>query len=451
MSKVVRSSKYRHVFGTAEKPENCFNGIKLSKNAWDTNYVAVNPLFIAACWQTGGGGAVGVIPLKNTGKLGEIPLISGHKGPVLDVAFSPFNDHILATASEDCTVKVWQIPEGGLTQDTTEAVQVLNGHSRKAGTVTFHPSANNILATSALDYKVKLWDIETGTEKFNVDHHAGIIQSVEWNGDGSQLATFCKDKKLRIVDPRSNAVAGEVEAHAGVKGGRCVWLTGAPGGEKVFTVGFSKTSERTFAIWDPKNLKEPLKAEGIDQAAGIIMPFWDAGSNCLYLAGKGDGSIRYYEVVDDNKIIYFLSQYGSNQPQQGMAAMPKRGVNVSNTEIMRFYKAMATIIEPISFTVPRKSDIFQEDLFPEAPGSEPALSAAEWVAGASAGPKLRSLAPGFVEKPQAAATNFVKAADAPAKLSADELASENDKLKKRVAYLEAELAKKDAQIKDLQK
>jgi len=448
MSKVVRSSKYRHVFGTPAKVEEQYHNIKLSKNAWDTNYVAVNPLFLAACWQTGGGGAVGVIPLKTTGKLGEIPTISGHKGPVLDVAFHPFNDYILATASEDCTVKVWQIPEGGLTKDMTDAVQVLNGHSRKAGTVTFHPSANNILATSALDYKVKLWDIETGTEKFSVDHHAGIIQSVEFNNDGSQLATFCKDKKLRIIDPRNNTVAGEVEAHAGVKGGRATWLGDK---EKIFTVGFSKTSERTFAIWDPKNLKEPLKAEGIDQAAGIIMPFYDAGSSVLFLAGKGDGSIRYFEIVDDNKVIYFLSQYGSNQPQQGMAAMPKRGVNVSTNEIMRLYKAMATVIEPISFTVPRKSDVFQEDLFPDAPSNEPALSAAEWVSGTNAAPKLRSLAPSFVEKPASAAVNFVKAEAPAAKLSAAELEAENEKLTKRVAYLEAELAKKDAQIKDLQK
>jgi len=179
------------------------------------------------------------------------------------------------------------------------------------------------------------------------------------------------------------------------------------------------------------------------------MPFYDAGSSVLFLAGKGDGSIRYYEIVDDNKLIYFLSQYGSTTPQQGMAAMPKRGVNVSATEIMRLYKAMATVIEPISFTVPRKSDVFQEDLFPAAPSNEPALSASEWVGGANAAPKLRSLAPGFVEKPAAAPTNFVKA-EAPVKLSADELEAENDKLKKRVAFLEAELVKKDAQIKDLQ-
>jgi len=448
MSKIVRSSKYRHVFGTAAKPDESYSNIKLTKNAWDSNYLAVNPSYLAICWQTGGGGAVGIIPQKTTGKLGETPTFNGHKGPVLDVAFHPFNDSILATASEDCLVKIWQIPEGGLTKDSSDAVQVLSGHGRKAGSVNFHPTANNILATSALDFKVKVWDIEHGTEKCNVDGHGGIIQSVEWNIDGSLISTFSKDKKLRVIDPRSATVVSEVEAHAGIKGGRATWLSDKG---KIFSVGFSKTSERRFAIWDPKNMKEPLTEQGIDQSAGICMPFYDASTSVLFLAGKGDGNIRYFEIVDDNKLIYFLSQYSSTVPQQGMAVLPKRGVNVSNNEIMRLYKATQDKVEPISFTVPRKSDIFQEDLFPDAPSNEYALTADEWASGQNAHPKTRSMAPGFVEKAAVAPIAFAKKEENPAQsMSADELRSEHAKLSARVAYLEAEVAKRDAQIKALE-
>ena len=42
--------------------------------------------------------------------------MAGHKGPVLDVAFCPHNDNVIASGSEDCCVKVWQIPDGGLTR-----------------------------------------------------------------------------------------------------------------------------------------------------------------------------------------------------------------------------------------------------------------------------------------------------------------------------------------------
>lgn len=207
MSKVVRQSKFRHVFGTPAKPEKCYNNIALSKNAWDSNYIAVNPTYLALCWSTGGGGAAGVIPLGTTGKLdGKVFLFDGHSGPVLDVEFSPFNDSLLATASDDTTVKIWQIPEGGLTANTQDAVQVLKGHGRKVGSVNFNPVAENVLATSGIDYRVKVWDIEKGDELFNVDGHTNIIQSVQWNYDGSQIVTFCKDKKLRIIDPRTGSI-----------------------------------------------------------------------------------------------------------------------------------------------------------------------------------------------------------------------------------------------------
>ena len=49
-----------------------------------------------------GGGAFAVIPLGERGKLPDlIPLFKGHSGPVLDTEFNPFNDSVLASASED--------------------------------------------------------------------------------------------------------------------------------------------------------------------------------------------------------------------------------------------------------------------------------------------------------------------------------------------------------------
>jgi WD40 repeat protein len=33
-------------------------------------------------------------------------LVGGHKGPVLDIAWCPHNDNVIASGSEDCVVKV---------------------------------------------------------------------------------------------------------------------------------------------------------------------------------------------------------------------------------------------------------------------------------------------------------------------------------------------------------
>lgn len=34
------------------------------------------------------------------------PTVCGHAGPVLDVQWCPHDDNVIASASEDCTVKV---------------------------------------------------------------------------------------------------------------------------------------------------------------------------------------------------------------------------------------------------------------------------------------------------------------------------------------------------------
>lgn len=73
--------------------------------------------------------------------------------------------------------------------------------------------------------------------------------------------------------------------------------------------------------------------------------------------------------------------------------MPKRGLNTSHCEIFKFYKLHTTrsLCEPISMIVPRKSDQFHDDLYPDTVAPRPALTALEWKGGLNAPPILMSL------------------------------------------------------------
>lgn len=54
---------------------------------------------------------------------------------------------------------------------------------------------------------------------------------------------------------------------------------------------------------------------------------------------------------------------------------------------MRAYKTVNdAYIEPISFVVPRRAEVFQADIYPPAVGSKPGVSGAQWLAGKTALP-----------------------------------------------------------------
>jgi len=329
MSRFVRSSKFRHVFGAVAKKEECYDDLRITRAAWDSNYAAASPLYFAVLYESGGGGSFIVLPYSQSGKVDpKSPQVTGHKGVVLDIDFNPFNDSLIASVSEDGTAKIWGIPEGGLKENMVEPLQTLSGHKRKVGSAKFSPTANNILATTSTDYSVKIWDIEKGKDVLSVDgQHADIIQSADWNRNGSLIATSSKDKKIRVVDPRQRKIAQEVEGHQGIKGSRVIYL----GSDKLFSCGFSKNSEREYAIWDARNLGNKLTANTcVDSASGLLMPFYDEDTKVLFLGGKGDGNIRYYEIVDDATGIYYLTEFKSATPQRGLCMVPKRAVNTGS-------------------------------------------------------------------------------------------------------------------------
>jgi coronin-1B/1C/6 len=438
MSRFVRSSKFRHVFGKAEKAELSYADLKISRTAWDSNKVYGNASFVATIWEAQGGGSFAVLPATSYGKIGpSLPLYSGHKSGVLDLSFSPFNDGIIASGSEDGYAKIWEIPEGGLKETQRNELQNLLGHKRKVGTVDFHPVAENVLATSSADYTVKLWDITTGQAKVTVGGHLDLIQSFAWSYNGSQFATSSKDKHCRVFDPRSGNEIAKIAAHTGTKGARVTFL-----GEKelLFTCGFSRMSERQLAVWDPRNPAKALKTQNIDTSSGQLIPIYDNDTSIIFLGGKGDGNIRYYEITGDDQIVHFISDFKTNVATLGLNVLPKYCCDIAGCEVVRMLKGHTNGIMPISFTVPRKSDLFQDDLYPETPGQEPALTGDQWFSGQDAAPKKISLETGFKPKARSQPVQIAKVEEKKP-LTLTELQQENERLSKRVSYLESELRK----------
>ncbi|XP_027129121.1 coronin-1C-A isoform X1 [Larimichthys crocea] len=393
--RVVRQSKFRHVFGQAVKNDQCYDDIRVSRVTWDSALCSVNPKFVALIVDASGGGAFLVLPLHKTGRIDKsYPTVCGHTGPVLDIDWCPHNDQVIASGSEDCTVMVWQIPENGLVTAMSEPVVVLEGHSKRVGIITWHPTARNVLLSAGCDNQIIIWNVGTGEAMITLeDMHPDVIYSVCWNRNGSLICTSCKDKAVRVIDPRKEMIVAEKEkAHEGARPMRAIFLSDG----NILTTGFSRMSERQLSLWNMQNMEEPMTVNEMDTSNGVLLPFYDPDTNVVYLCGKGDSSIRYFEITDEAPYVHFLNTFATKEPQRGMGYMPKRGLDVNKCEIARFYKLHERKCEPVVMTVPRKSDLFQDDLYPDTAGPDPALEAEEWFEGKNGDPILISLKNGYV-------------------------------------------------------
>uniref|UniRef100_A0A7S4NIX0 Anaphase-promoting complex subunit 4 WD40 domain-containing protein n=1 Tax=Guillardia theta TaxID=55529 RepID=A0A7S4NIX0_GUITH len=86
-------------------------------------------------------------------KVGEL---RGHESRVFSCCFSPVDETLLATCSEDNTCRVWDIAH-------CEQLKILRGHAEAIYAVSWSPDGRSVL-TAGSDGEIKIWDWRKGKE-----------------------------------------------------------------------------------------------------------------------------------------------------------------------------------------------------------------------------------------------------------------------------------------------
>ena len=385
-------SPYRHVYIESSKPDKSYQEVNVSTTSIDTNLLAANYRFVAVPWETRGGGLFTVLPVNGNGKIGTTaPMFTGHQAGVLDLAFNPFNDFIIASAADDATVRIWNIEmNGDKVKPQSESLAVLKGHSRRATRALWNPVVNNCLASFGAENSVKIWDVAHGKDVVTFKAGKDALLDLAWNQKGTLLAFPMKDKKLHLLDPRSNTETAVVDSHPGLRGSRAVFYDRL---NFVVTTGFSASSQRQIIVRDYRNPEKALSTLDVDSNNGILAPFVDDDLGILTCFSRGDALIRFYELQSAEQPLVTLSATPTNESIRSFAQAPKYCVDPKVCEVDRFYSITSNkLLCQMQLIVPRKNaDIFQEDLYPLTDAPESTVDFEQWKNGKDSEHKKISL------------------------------------------------------------
>ena len=255
-------------------------------------------------------------------------VLLGHRQPITSVAFHP-RFSLVATASEDSTIKIWDWETGELEQTLkghTKSIQgiafdhsgqyiascssdlsikiwdgnndwknvrTIHGHEHSVSGIQFMPGDQHII-TASRDKTLKIWEVTSGFCSRTLLGHHDWVRAVDVSSDGRWIASASSDQEVRIWDTASGELRHELRGHEHVV--ECVAFAPSSSYESI---------QKLLSVRSPEK-PEPgryLASGSRDKTVRI----WSQQGQCLRTLSGHDNWVRAVAFSPNGKFLLSVS------------------------------------------------------------------------------------------------------------------------------------------------
>jgi WD40 repeat protein len=216
----------------------------------------------------------------NEGK--EVHTLRGHFNPIN--AFSITSDgNYAVSASKDSILKVWDLKTG-------KEIDILKGHFGNITAISITPDGKYVVSASR-DRTIKVWDIKTGKEVHTLTGHSRTVNAISITSDGKYVVSGSKDNTLKVWDIKTGKEIHALTGHSNA----VVMVSIIPDGNYAISV----SEDSTLKVWDIKTGKEVHTLTGHSHTVNAVS-FTPDGNYAI--SASSDNTLKVWDIKTGKEI-----------------------------------------------------------------------------------------------------------------------------------------------------
>lgn len=241
----------------------------------------------------------------------------GHSDVVNGVAVSG-DGRRAVSASADQTLKVWDVGSGKL-------LRTLVGHSNVVRGVAITADARRAVSASD-DRTVKVWELETGKLLRTLDGHSDRVAGVAVSADGRLAASASEDHTAKVWEVGSGRVLNTLADHSDV-----VYSTSVDAEGRIVVSG---SADETVKVWDAQSgrLLHTLVGHS-DQINGVSV----SADGRTVASASADQTLRVWEIETGN-LLRTLEGHSAEVAGVALSADGQKAVSASADQTVKVWQ-----------------------------------------------------------------------------------------------------------------